>query len=131
MITKIAAALVAGDYILSCVQYPHIKGTIKAVNCFKEQFANPWTDTSNQNAANWKGAIIRARNPLGSSHKMKTSVIPPDLEDARAAAEEVENTYLEDGYTLSVTIKTGFGNYTIPGDTEFQVVGTEAMARAA
>ena len=111
---KIASTLIVGDYILSCDKI-HVKGKVKKVNVFYHQTANPWSDTNKQNAANWAGALIRARSPIGSSRKQVLSVVPPDRKEARAAADDVEKTYNETNST--VTIITTFGTYSIPGDT--------------
>ena len=107
---------------LSCAK-DHVKGRVINVNQFHGDTANPWTDTTNQNAANWAGAIIRARSPIGSNLKQKVSVIPPSIQDARIAAEIIENTYIKDEAT--VTIKTSFGTYTIPASTECKVMVPE------
>ena len=127
MVAKLVCELVVGDYILACDK-PSVKGKVKSISVYREQYANPWSDTSNQNAANWAGALIRARSPLGSNRKQVISTLPPPPKEARAAASDVELTYLEGQKT--VTIKTSMGTFSLAGNIECQVARqlTEAEA---
>lgn len=128
MVVKLASLLVVGDYILACAK-TQVKGKVIKINSFRHEVANPWNDTSNQNAANWAGAIIRARSAIGSNKKQIVSTLPPSALEARAAAEDVENTYKEQDGTVTITTADRH-TYTIPANTECKVIEPETQEQA-